>query len=142
MSKPLASFRIYPDDRALYFKVYVWPSKAAMLAHLRSMNLSASRDTVAQCSSYSIAKIKGGHWRTKPILGEINFHAKQLNAEVVSHECGHAALSWARRKKFKKFNLEDLPIGPLVSRNEERFCYALGHMVNQIAIQLTKARLW
>lgn len=140
--KPLTSFRIYPDDRALYFKVHVWPSKAAMLTHLRSMELPASRDTVAQCSSYSIGKLRGGYWRTKPILGEINLHSKQLNAEVVSHECGHAALSWARRKKFKQFNLDDLPTGRLVSRNEERFCYALGHMVNQIAIKLTKAKIW
>jgi len=42
--------------------------------------------------------------------------------EIVPHECGHAAMAWAR---WRKANLGHMP-------GEEVMCYALGRMVAQV----------
>jgi hypothetical protein len=42
--------------------------------------------------------------------------------EIVSHECGHAAMAWAR---LRRANLKQMP-------GEEVMCYALGRMVAQL----------
>lgn len=47
---------------------------------------------------------------------------RQRQSEIVSHECGHAAMAWAR---WRGANLDRMP-------GEEVMCYALGRMVAQV----------
>ena len=47
---------------------------------------------------------------------------RQRPSEIVAHECGHAAMAWAR---FQRANLHVMP-------GEEVMCYALGRLVRQV----------
>lgn len=53
---------------------------------------------------------------------------KDAPAEIVSHECGHAAMAWARQQKA---NLS-------VIDGEEVMCYALGRMTQNLCNKLDK----
>lgn len=146
--KPVLRFRVRPENRSLYAVVNVWASKGEMIAYFRCSPKYDHRsrserqklgETGAMFSAYSLLRFRGGFQETMPIFGEFNFHTGLLNAEVVAHEAGHAALAFAKRVKL---DLDDEGDGRWVSRDEERFCYALGQMVNQISIRLTRAKLW
>lgn len=49
-------------------------------------------------------------------------------AEIVAHECGHAAMAWARQQKS---NLKQ-------GEGEEVMCYALGRMTQTLCNKLNK----
>ncbi len=143
--KPITSFRIYPERRGLHFLVYVWPTKSAMLAHFRREHLHADRRTVAQCSTYRRLKVDAaGRMRTSPRMGEISFHLGRVTAEVLSHEVAHAALGWARRIGIRLSDAEGSgrTSQGLVSDAEERYCYGLGRMIEQVNHQFHRRGVW
>lgn len=47
---------------------------------------------------------------------------RERPSEIVAHECGHAAMAWAR---LRGANLRRMP-------GEEVMCYALGRLVSQV----------
>jgi len=129
-------FRLYPENRSLYFHVYVWPDKRSMLKGIRAIRGSAyarkEKVAVAVCSSFNDRK--------DPCCGEIFCYGNCLDIEIVSHETLHATLGWARRI--------GLPLkaagsdGPHVGGEEERFCYAHGQMVSQFVGHLKRRGVW
>lgn len=81
--------------------------------------------------------------RTTPRLGEIVLLHRHLGAGTLSHEVAHAAIAWAARVDLRVDRATNTPrprrswgksLG--VTDAEERFCWALGYMVNRLAGQL------
>lgn len=75
--------------------------------------------------------------RTRPVCGDILFCDTYLNSMVIAHECAHAALAYAERRKFSPVDR-----GPEDRRSiqggEERFCRVLGDLVGQVYWQLAR----
>lgn len=133
MARPRASnpitFRVYPEKHTLYFVVFVWQTQKAMYDYY-----PLRRRHLACCKGMEIRNIRTGRW--KPQLGEIHFTRSRLRMEIITHECGHAALQWAERMGLpvrQASALKITKVGP--SENEERFCHALGNMAGAIAQQ-------
>lgn len=75
--------------------------------------------------------------RTRPVCGSILFTDTYLNSMVIAHECAHAALAYAERRKF-----DPVDRGPetrqSIQGGEERFCRVLGDLVGQVYWQLAR----
>jgi hypothetical protein len=142
MVSEIATFRIYPEKRTsrLYFQVRVFSSVTAIRRYLKYSDLNRrtlGRYGLAMCSTFDVLKGKRGRWRKQPIMGEILFPVRGLRAGVIAHECTHAALGWARRIGLNPVSAAVKQGRCLVAdANEERFCYALGELNRQIAIQI------
>ena len=54
--------------------------------------------------------------------------------EIITHEAGHAALAWFRRKYRGRGDIEDM-------RFEEAYCYALGYIAKEIVRQTRKVAI-
>jgi hypothetical protein len=147
VSKPQAkpipvTFKLYPEaQRGLFYVVKVWPSRTAMLTHLRSIGKKDLRGTQAMCSSYVIERWKNGRKQVNPNCGEINVHRKRLDSEIAAHEIGHAVVQWARRRGIDPMSVEGDVRGHEGSENE-RFCRALGRMVAQFANHTRRRKIW
>ena len=63
-------------------------------------------------------------------MGEILFVLRSIDAEVISHEVGHAAIGWAQRIGLHPFGIDRHP--QYANADEERYCYALGRLVLQV----------
>lgn len=140
----LAKFRAYPGPRSLYFKVFVWPTKRAMLFHVNGAcgaALRGRRDFEALvCPSTTVFFPKRGAQRTRPCLGHIHFHRNSLRMGIICHESGHAALAYCERMGF---DVKEKVTARLTNTldhetGEERFCYALGNIAREIVIGAEK----
>lgn len=73
--------------------------------------------------------------RPRGMVARMYLNVRDLRArpsEIVSHECGHAAMAWAR---IRRANLRVMP-------GEEVMCYALGHLVRQCNHHLYAMKVW
>jgi hypothetical protein len=130
-------FRIRPDRSRLYYTVRVFPTCAAMRQYAKPKRLGRSCRGVA--TSWTVVHIQpSGRERMSRHAGELLLVIGHLGSRIVTHECGHLALAWARRRRL------DLVAGGQagdVSADEERFCYALGDLVAATYRQLFRRRL-
>jgi hypothetical protein len=130
----LVKFRVKPHpDRDLFLRVYVWPNRKAMWAFLKATKVKHG-GCIAICTGYDVVQIgpRGGE-RLTGELGGLHFRADRVSAEIVSHECGHAALRYADRRGL------DHRKG---MGHEEPICYALGRMVHQVCRRFYTVGLW
>ena len=135
----LARFTIRPRRSRLYYTVRVFTSKRAMqrYAHRhRSRGLGARFSGLA--STWVKQRRVRGVWRATAHAGEMLLVRGHCGAEVVSHECTHLALAWARRVRVR---ITESTSGVHVSASEERFCYVLGQLVNRTYRELWRRRL-
>lgn len=146
----IATFRIYPEPRAsrLYYQVLVFTNVQAIRRYLRRSaypDRRLGRHGVALCSNYEIRRLSSrGRFKPLPVCGEILFPRRRLRAGVIAHECAHAALGWARRiglNVVQEPKARPRRGGTCVSDAEERFCYALGELNRQVAIQVWDRQL-
>lgn len=141
------TFRLYPEpDSRLFCRVNVWQDKAEMLAYLRQSRGSqfAAHHSLAAAlaSGREIYRVyPDGRTRKSPEFCEINCHRGRLDLEVVSHEIQHAAFRWASRVELDPVH-SNRTKGPDCSDEEERFCYAVGRMVNDFAKHLHRRKVW
>ena len=73
--------------------------------------------------------------RPRGMIARMYLNVRDLRArpsEIVSHECGHAAMAWAR---IRGANLRVMP-------GEEVMCHALGHLVRQCNYHLYAMKVW
>lgn len=134
----IARFRIYPEKTSrLYYDVRVFTSVRATRAYLRHSPIprTLGRSGLAMCSTFTAMVVSPTGRRTLPKCGEIVFPVRALRAGVIAHECTHAALGWARRIGLQ-FTAETVTRRGWVSPAEERFCYALGELNRQVAVQV------
>lgn len=140
----LARFRVYPMRRTLYFQVYVWPTKGAMLWHVNrgcGMALRGRRNFEAICCPSDTINVKsGGRSRMLPLLGQLHFWKGSLRMGIICHESGHAALSYCERMGYDvKEKVTPAGLGVMdVDCGEERFCYALGNIARGIVVGAEK----
>jgi hypothetical protein len=59
----------------------------------------------------------------------MHFNRQDLSAEIVAHEATHAAIRWAR---YTGVDISEDVTSLVAPETEERFCYALGAVVEQI----------
>lgn len=136
--------RLYPErSRALYVRVQVWPTQAAMLAYVNEHHVTIhgnafGRRTHGTCSRHEVYRIRKGHPRRKArCCAEVNLHKGWLGMGTVSHELLHATVAWAYRVRFP---FENLRSERGVGMDEERLCYAHGNICRRFMDLATRTR--
>ena len=135
----LIKFRVYPESkRGHYFDVAIYPTAT-------SMRKAANKAGAVRKDFHRIkagAAVLGTRTPGTKSLGLILFHRQWLGMNVITHECGHAALRWMEAQRF---SVEQRPANHKdgwASDNEERFCYALGSMAAQIGNECWNHKLY
>lgn len=143
--KPLLEFNIYPENKTLYYRVYVWKLVKDFVSkfpeHRRARGL---------CRCYRVLRVYPAKDnradRMKPILGEVHLITGYLTARVISHELTHALINWMAETQI----LPDFTPASLSSRvgvthrynsPEEQVCRAMDEMMTQVCRKLSKHKL-
>ncbi len=124
------TFTVKPSPRSrLRWTVRVHPSATALRRAMR-------RRRPGQALAMHCPRRRPGR-----IAGDIHLAVGHLSTEIVTHECAHAALTWARRGRINPIG--DPPsdaYGKMpIACPEEVFCYVLGYLSQQVTAGL-KAR--
>jgi len=85
---------------------------------------------------------ESGRAVTSMEIGEIHLHAEALSAEVISHECCHAAAEWWRRHRADIVEIPASGGAGRVSDSEEEWCDVVGRLVGQMVDGLTDAGVY
>lgn len=125
---PARVFRIHPDPDFPRYHVEVRVHRTAAHIHREHQRLdgrSEGSDWAGLCRTWHARRLRApGVARPRGLIARIYLDATALQrrpGEIVTHECGHAAMGWAR---FRRANLGRMP-------GEEVMCYALGRLVAQ-----------
>lgn len=152
-AKPLhAKFRIYPQwsestngtgspgrprsSRWFYYQVFVWKRRDEMRKAIKDAGVIAPRCEAICCCNRIIrtqSKANGGRSRLTGLLGQIHFYEDSFRMGIITHECTHAALDWAREAKVDPLERKHT-IG-CVSNGEEIFAWVLGNLARQVVIR-------
>lgn len=120
----MQKFRIYYNGRSgLYFLAVIHDTHAALL---KAGDYEREPGTQGFFSPYQVQRMERGVWRTLPIVGELHLHRERLTWETISHECVHAALAWARRKRF---DFARLGAPDSINADEEKFTYVCSYII-------------
>jgi hypothetical protein len=135
---PELIFRVYAEHGSrLYFRVKIFRTVRDMRAYARRRSPGARFGHFLGLASTWTKLRYSKHrqrWRTLPECGEILFAKHRLQVGILSHECTHAAIGWAKRRGLHVDRAETFR--PLVPDDEERLCHVQGHLVSQIVRQL------
>lgn len=124
MSQPSRYFLTCDAQGRNWFRVEIHPTEESMHVAIERLSGKCENDSVALCLSYEWVhegKLTGE-------LGTLFFHRNAMGPEVVAHELGHAALSWAKRRR----------VDPRVTRKrasvcpQEKFCEVLQRLTGQL----------
>lgn len=132
---PVVAFRVYPERKSLYFQVYVWGDRDAMVEHSQKFGKRPEDKRLqAYCSPRRCFRVKPGQPdRLTPCCGEVNFYRDNIGAGTVTHEMTHAAFAWSDRVGLVR---EQTPWDcPSVSETEERFCRVADLLVHQFYVK-------
>ena len=77
----------------------------------------------------SVTSYKSGKPTPVPKLGEIHLPLEHLRVGIISHECTHATLHWARRRRLTR---------AIAHEAEEDFALVLGNITKQICWKTQK----
>lgn len=122
------AFRVRPGRLGSrdYFAVFIYSTRAGMhRAHRREYGGKAYRTAKLQAVA-SCGPVRVGPQRSH-CRGNIRFHAGAMNAGIVAHEMGHAALYWVLREVGMRIH----PGDKRRVTAEEVFCCTLQSLVNQ-----------
>ena len=126
-------FRVYPEaGSSLFAVVQVFEKKAVMLVTVNRMIAASGlrrsgRETAAVTLTLQRRHIVTN--RLTPLFAEANFHRARFDESTIAHEAAHVAFAWADRIKLGDLSRRG---GRMVPNGEERFCYALGRIVEQM----------
>ena len=127
-------FRVYPElwlDKKYYFvKVRVYETRREMRAGMKADSYDTCKNTQGQCSGHA-------HYKNGRLTGWfatiwMNKKDLRLNAEIVPHECVHAAMRHIVNKKVDLSNMG----------GEEVLAYVVGSMTSQITTRLWKEKVF
>lgn len=127
-------FRIYPNNKSLYWRVIIHPSKKALTQTARELHKTSANPEVwkqanwrkADALTLTYDETIGTYSRA---VGEIHFNEWFVTPEVIAHEMTHAAVNWGRR-----VNLH-------VDTDEEAIALAVGNMTQQFYDKAIKLRV-
>lgn len=136
--KPTKTAKTNPRSFSRRFEVKPDPSLPYMVEVRIASTRAHMRGEMLRIDGYEDSpRIEGlcRHWcgrqsgktvaRPRGMVARIYLNAQALSkrpSEITSHECGHAAMVWAR---FRRANLQEM-------EGEEVMCYALGRLVAQV----------
>lgn len=127
----MIEFRVHPEStRGFYFDVKVFPTKKAMREFAVQERGAPTYFKKADAVTLGMYRFDSKQRPTK-MLGTIIFHEKMLTPEIIAHESTHAAIRWAQAVKVQPIG--DAQDGP-AAEDEERFCYVVGQLTEQIAV--------
>lgn len=130
-------FRIHPEStRGFYFDVKVFPTKKAMREYAVTEKGGSAYFRKAEAATLGMYRTDKRARPTK-FLGACIFHEKALTPEIIAHEATHAAIRWAQATQIQPVP-EELKDGNS-SDDEERFCYVVGRLTEQIAVKCAVA---
>lgn len=124
-------FRVKPDPSAPFIvEIRIARDNRRMrgLMHVHD-GKELAESTEREC----MGLVRTWHWkqsgtarvRPRQLVARVYLNERDLRArpsEIVAHECGHAAMGWARLKRAHLGAME----------GEEVMCYALGRLVAQV----------
>lgn len=127
-----------PDpDKPHRVQVFISPTRLHMRATVRFKEAEdvSCAGTAGMVQHYS-SKVTGRYVvRPGLIIARMFLNAVDLRVkptEITTHECGHAAMAWAR---LRRADLSKMP-------GEEVMCYALGHMNRQLCNLLYRLKIF
>jgi hypothetical protein len=132
---PLQLFRVYPEGRRLYFRVYLWATLREMRGYVREAWEIYDRRAWAWTIADDAYCADTG--KKLPLLGEIHLSRRHSPPEIIAHEVGHAVIAWAQRIRVPIVDDPEDDRG-----HEERFCYATGRMNQRILDALRRGGHW
>ena len=119
-------FKVYPERKRLHLDVYVWANRRDMRTYLKTSYPGKGLRNVLACVLWPVDTL---HKPRKGYVGEMHFNREDLQMEIIRHEAVHAAIRWA---KYVGLDVDTDVLQPTASDTEERFCYAVGNIVDQI----------
>lgn len=131
-------FRAYADEwrgpKYAYVQVRVAKTRKQMHADMRDNCYDPSKDTEGQCSGITHYQFSGNgkQGRITGLFALMWLNVEDMKkrpAEIVAHECVHAAMRHIANKKVDLSNMA----------GEEALCYVAGSLVQQINDRLHKA---
>ncbi len=137
----VAYFRIRPHRSGLYYTVRVFRTAVELREYAKANRASGVTRGQFQglATSWWVTRVrKRRPDRLTAHAGEMLLAQDFCGSEVVSHECAHLALGWARRKRV---SLTGAMRAGRVDAAEEQFCYALGQLVRATYIQLYRRKV-
>lgn len=129
---PCRRFRVYPDP-SLPFVVEVRIARNGV-GMRDAINWCESQEASDEMERELAGMVRSWHARRTPrgsvvrpgqLVARMYLNVKDLRerpSEIVAHECGHAAMAWAR---YRVANLNHMA-------GEEVMCHALGQLVKQV----------
>ncbi len=140
--RPSRVCRVYPDpDAPFVVEVRISKHRRAMRDEINfhegeEFAKTVSRDCMGLVRSWWGPRTRRlGVLRARRIVARVFLNVKDLRArpsEIVAHECGHAAMAWAR---IQRANLNHMA-------GEEVMCYAVGHLVRQVNYFCFAYKVW
>lgn len=131
-AQPVRAFRITPLSRgSLFLDVKVFATKKSMYSWFRWFTRHEKRigcNFEAIVLQRHVIDCRGPKPRSIPRVATMLFVKTRMTMSIVTHESGHAALAWFRRK------FPDLPDVNSDLRLEEKLCYVLGDIGRQIVL--------
>jgi hypothetical protein len=129
-SLPGRVFRVHPDPSLPFVvEVRVARTRRHMREEMRRVDNATGDDLDPRCMGQVrrwMSKITGCLcYRPRGIVARMYLNVRDLRdkpSEIVSHECAHAGMTWAR---LRGANLSRMD-------GEEVLCYAVGHLVRQV----------
>jgi len=113
-------FRIYPENKSLYFLVWIFQRKKTMLEAVRATGIERNQmgKSLRACVvSFANSQEK---FKNPRLCGCVFFWQRDLGVGVTTHEITHAALTWARRRKLD------------LLKDEEKFCSVVENLNRQL----------
>lgn len=130
-------YRVCPDDLRPQFVVVV--RIARNIRHMRAERLRLGFSDLGPLCEGSVSSINAkphcSALYPRGVVAHMFLNVASLRArpsELVAHECGHAAMAWAR---FRRANLSIMGSSMWPSRKahgEELLCYAIGELVRGV----------
>ncbi len=139
--QPARVFRIYPDRQEFpraVVEVRICRNARRLAESARQQGWPADPDDgncAGMVRSFGRASTNTPRLHHGAVVAHLWLSVKDVRkrpGEIVSHECGHAAMAWAR---WRRADLERMP-------GEEVMCYALGRLVAQLNRVLYAAGVW
>lgn len=139
-SLPARVFRVYPDPSLPFVvEVRIARTRRHMREEMRRIDHAKGDDLDPRCMGLV------RHWMSIP-TGRLVYRPRGLVArmylnvpdlrekpsEIVSHECTHAGMAWAR---LRRANLAHMP-------GEEVLCHAVGQLVRQVNSACYAHQVW
>jgi len=138
---PARVFRIYPDRQEFpraVVEVRICRNARRLAESNRQQGWPPDPDDfhcAGMVRSFARASTDTPRLHNGAVVAHMWLSCKDLRirpGEIVSHECGHAAMAWAR---WRRADLGRMP-------GEEVMCYALGRLVAQLNRVLYAAGVW